>query len=589
MPVAHYDASIAYDQKVKRGVPGQVARVFHPITDLPIDELLDLDGNPIAALVSNSQGFVEPFEIVDGPPHVKMSVGSLRYYIIDLNLVGSSAEAAILAAAAAERAASLVEAPADEVVALLLGGDESQSSSALLQKLADKSETAEGLIAKVEKSRALEGIALGDRDLDDVVEPGRYHQNFVGYATAANHYPEYKSNTTVTVRNMAGSTLVQQRAFAILTNRSFTRYRKTDLTWTLWAEQASPKVTKSFFSEEQREYPITLTNTSVVDQLAGVPLPVLVRTGNTVELSGQLKVIPAGGGSAVTTIGTVPPDAFPFNGRTRWYPQMSTGGKMYSILVSPTGTLQMYNLTAAEANTTINLSATWAVKPPSKYAFDRVCSRMREGTDYARTLTDTGSWLSIIAIHGGEAEPGSSEISRAIRDHFDASWYEWDFLKSTVQGSTAFAVAHEVNSTYGDYKGSLFDDPGLMDMVIGSDDCVAIHQAADGNGTNRPVGRLTCCGGENIILRELIASKLNAAGFPALDNPDEFPGLQGTGPKQPHNFSKNMGVQMELSVSQYREFFTGGDLTRANRANRTLEFTAYCSAVIAAITEYRGV
>lgn len=123
MPVAHYDASIAYDQKVKRGVPGQVARVFHPITDLPIDDLLDLDGNPIAALVSNSQGFVEPFEIVDGPPHVKMSVGSLRYYIVDLNLVGSSAEAAILAAAAAERAASLVEAPADEVVKLLIEGD----------------------------------------------------------------------------------------------------------------------------------------------------------------------------------------------------------------------------------------------------------------------------------------------------------------------------------------------------------------------------------------------------------------------------------------------------------------------------------
>ena len=123
MPVAHYDASIAYDQKVKRGVPGQVARVFHPITDLPIDELLDLDGNPIAALVSNSQGFVEPFEIVDGPPHVKMSVGSLRYYIIDLNLVGSSAEAAIVAAAAAERAASLVEAPADEVVKLLIEGE----------------------------------------------------------------------------------------------------------------------------------------------------------------------------------------------------------------------------------------------------------------------------------------------------------------------------------------------------------------------------------------------------------------------------------------------------------------------------------
>lgn len=123
MPVAHYDASIAWDQKVKRGVPGQVARVFHPVTDLPIDDLLDLDGNPLAALVSNSEGFVEPFTILDGPGHVKLSVGSLRYYIVDLNLVGESAASAVQAALAAQRAADLVEAPADEVVKTLIEGD----------------------------------------------------------------------------------------------------------------------------------------------------------------------------------------------------------------------------------------------------------------------------------------------------------------------------------------------------------------------------------------------------------------------------------------------------------------------------------
>lgn len=587
MGLAIYPAFLAYDPATGQAVPGVAATVTDPLTGVPL-ETLDLATGQPRQIFTNHKGHVEGFMVEDGPGVALVKVGSYGQGVPDLTMSVDMRDAALAAAQAAIDAANLVDAPADEVVALLVGGS-TQTSGALFQAIEDNADTAPGLISLSAKSRALEGIPLGDRDLNDVVDPGRYHQNFVSYATALNHYPEFKSNTVLTVRAMASSNIVQHEAYAILTNRKFYRYRRSTGEWTQWQEHGSTqKSVRAFFAEEQRAYPITLTNTSIVEQIPGAPLPVLVRTGNSVELSGQLRVIPAGGGASVTTIGTIPPDAWPFNGRTRWYPQMSTGGKMYSILVSPTGTVQMYNLTGADANTTINLSATWAVKPPSRYAFERVCARMVENVDYARTLTDHGSWLSVIAIHGGDAETGTSEISLAIQQEIGASWYEWDFLKPTVQGSTAFAVAHEVNSTYGDYKGSLFDDPDLMEMIIRSDDCVAIHQAADGNGTNRPAGRLTCCGGENIVLRELIAAKLIAAGFPALDNPDDFPGLQGTGPKQPHNFAKNTGVQIEISVSQCREFFAGGDLVRSNRVNITPAFTAYKNAVVAALNEYRA-
>ncbi|WJZ27828.1 tail spike protein [Arthrobacter phage 1191A] len=123
MAMAHFDVSLAYDQIVKRGVPGQVARVSDADTDLPYVELLDLDGNPLAALVSNSQGYVPPFQIQDGPALVKMSVGGVTYYLQDLNLFGGTAQAAQQAAADAQKAAGLVEAPADEVVATLVQGD----------------------------------------------------------------------------------------------------------------------------------------------------------------------------------------------------------------------------------------------------------------------------------------------------------------------------------------------------------------------------------------------------------------------------------------------------------------------------------
>lgn len=123
MAMAHFDVSLAYDQIVKRGVPGQVARVSDAETDLPYTDLLDLDGNPLAALVSNSQGYVPPFQIQDGPALVKMSVGGVTYYLQDLNLFGETAQAAQQAAADAQKAAQLVEAPADEVVATLVQGD----------------------------------------------------------------------------------------------------------------------------------------------------------------------------------------------------------------------------------------------------------------------------------------------------------------------------------------------------------------------------------------------------------------------------------------------------------------------------------
>lgn len=122
MAMAHFDVSLAYDQIVKRGVPGQVARVSDADTDLPYTDLLDLDGNSLPALVSNSQGYVPPFQIADGPALVKMSVGGVTYYLQDLNLFGETAQAALQAAVDAQKAAGLVEAPADEVVATLVQG-----------------------------------------------------------------------------------------------------------------------------------------------------------------------------------------------------------------------------------------------------------------------------------------------------------------------------------------------------------------------------------------------------------------------------------------------------------------------------------
>lgn len=131
MAIAIYDASIAWDAITRRGIPGQVARVMDAVTDLPIEDVQDLNGTPIAALVSNSQGYVPPFQVVDGPALVKMQVGPVSFVIPDQTLGGATKEAAEAAAQAAQDAANLVEAPADEVVAALTGSPGSLTRAAL--------------------------------------------------------------------------------------------------------------------------------------------------------------------------------------------------------------------------------------------------------------------------------------------------------------------------------------------------------------------------------------------------------------------------------------------------------------------------
>lgn len=137
MALAHYDASLAYDQAVGRGLPGQLAKVTDK-EDVPVGTILDLNGSPISVLVSNSQGYVQPFQVDNGPAFVKLSIGHLSYFLIDLNLVGASAEAAWAAAAdandarlAAQEAARLVGAPADEVVETLVANPSSLTGTAL--------------------------------------------------------------------------------------------------------------------------------------------------------------------------------------------------------------------------------------------------------------------------------------------------------------------------------------------------------------------------------------------------------------------------------------------------------------------------
>ena len=191
--------------------------------------------------------------------------------------------------------------------------------------------------------------------------------------------------------------------------------------------------------------------------------------------------------------------------------------------------------------------------------------------------------------HGGEIEPGSSELGKAIRAQLSAttSLYEWDILKPEVLGDTAFNVAHYIGRYGSGYRGVKYDDTGLVDHIFAVDDCLAVHGCWDGDSSNgRPPGAQSYIGGDNREFAEIIGRHLTGAGFSVHTDTSTFPGLTGLSKNQLHNVCTNGGVQIEMSESQRQEFFTGDMTVRANRSNTTARFTAYRNAVVAAINEY---
>lgn len=135
MTLAKYNSSLAYDQIIQRGVPGQVARITDPSTGFTVDGVLDVDGRPVAAMVTNSQGYLQPFQVEDGPAIVHVAVGSIGYHLIDLEVVGKTSLDAQRAAEAAERSALLVGVPAGEVIRSVVEGDLVTPGSAMATAL----------------------------------------------------------------------------------------------------------------------------------------------------------------------------------------------------------------------------------------------------------------------------------------------------------------------------------------------------------------------------------------------------------------------------------------------------------------------
>ncbi len=160
-------------------------------------------------------------------------------------------------------------------------------------------------------------------------------------------------------------------------------------------------------------------------------------------------------------------------------------------------------------------------------------SMERKGVDYRiRSWTGT-SGIAVMAPHGGDIEPGTTEIAEATA-HPEHSFYSFEGMKPDDN------LGLHIAST-------LFDEPGGLMMAAKAMTIITVHGCKERD----PV---VFAGGLDIDLRRYVTRALDVAGFMIREDPR----LPGRSPKNLCNRSRmGRGVQLEISRGLRRVMFTG--------------------------------
>jgi phage replication-related protein YjqB (UPF0714/DUF867 family) len=191
-----------------------------------------------------------------------------------------------------------------------------------------------------------------------------------------------------------------------------------------------------------------------------------------------------------------------------------------------------------------------------KYSsFQHMREYEREGVDYRVSWRIGSSGIAILCIHGGDIEPGTSQIADGIAGS-DHTFYALEGLKES--GNRALHITSTV-----------FDEPTALQIVSESEIILSVHGCAD-------VEEVVYLGGLDLMLRGRVQRLLSEAGFRAVDN--AAPGLCGLEQGNLCNLSeRSMGVQLEISRGLRTRLFA--DLTPEGRKQPTEAFHRFVQAV----------
>ncbi len=147
-----------------------------------------------------------------------------------------------------------------------------------------------------------------------------------------------------------------------------------------------------------------------------------------------------------------------------------------------------------------------------------------EGLDYSREIYDRASKTVVFAIHGGDIERATARVARSVAGK-DFNLYIFNGWKGAKNNSLHIAAAH-------------FDDPEALRLATSSVLGISIHAQAD-------YGSWVCVGGGNKQAAQLVAWRLNAAGFQAETPCNRLPGVTR---ENIVNKPAAGGVQLEITL-----------------------------------------
>ena len=151
--------------------------------------------------------------------------------------------------------------------------------------------------------------------------------------------------------------------------------------------------------------------------------------------------------------------------------------------------------------------------------------RRQEGDDaFEIALLDRQSLTSIVAPHGGNIEPGTTELAQLIA----GSLYNfYSFTACKPQDSPDLHITSHN-----------FDEPQCLALLRRSKRVITVHGFKSDHA-------MIYLGGRDVRLKQAIIQTLQAAGLPVADN---HPKYQGVHPENICNRSQTgMGVQLEFS------------------------------------------
>lgn len=182
------------------------------------------------------------------------------------------------------------------------------------------------------------------------------------------------------------------------------------------------------------------------------------------------------------------------------------------------------------------------------------------GVDYTiNTVNHPTSDISIVAIHGGGIEVGTTEVTLAAAKDI-ASSYVFEALRTSGN-----ADLHITSANY--------DEPQAVGLVTSKQRAISLHGYSD------EVNKRVLIGGLDIELRESMETAFVSAGFDVIVA-DKASGVAGVEPMNIVNRCiSGAGVQLELSTALRKALFVDNNWSRPNRVNTTQTFTDFVNVI----------